>query len=189
MDLGVLVADNLKPGSHISEITKRANQRIGMIKRTFSNFNFKTIDYLFNGIIRPTLEYGAPTWSPWIGKDISKLEKVQERCYKLVRDQEVHPEPQPLIERRVYLDLCEVYKIIHGKSKCKISDFFQMAQSSTRGHSLKIQRQFCRTDKFKFFFSNRVISTWNELPEHIVTASDIDIFKNLLRSLPQGQKR
>ena len=134
-------------------------------------------------------EKGILSPPPWLGKDISKLQKVQDRCYKLVRDPGVHPEPQPLIERREFSDLCEVYKIMHGKSKSKKSDFFQMAQSQTRGHTLRIQIQFCRTDKFKFFFSNRVVTSWNNLPEHIVNAPDLLEFKRLLRSLPQGQKR
>ena len=38
-DLGVIVSDDLTPGAHISHITKKCNQRIGLIKRCFTNLS------------------------------------------------------------------------------------------------------------------------------------------------------
>ena len=77
------MSDNLKLGTHIADIVKRANQRIGMIKRCFTSFTVEKVYTLYKTIIRPLLEYGAPVWSTWQQKDISSLEKVQRRCLKL----------------------------------------------------------------------------------------------------------
>ena len=33
----------------------------------------------------PVLEYASAVWNPWLGKDISKLEKIQRKCLKHTR--------------------------------------------------------------------------------------------------------
>ena len=79
-DLGVLISNDLKPSRHICNVCKRANQRIGMIKRCFSHFTSEKISILYKAIIRPILEYTSVVWNPITKKDIVQLEKVQKRC-------------------------------------------------------------------------------------------------------------
>ena len=151
-DLGVLISDNLKPSNHVAAIVKKANQRLGLIKRCFSGLNFHKIDRLFKGIVRPVLEYGSPVWSPWLQKDKDMLEKVQSKCYKLACDYSSHPMPCSLEKRRNDLDLCEVYKLTHNMYKTDPSKFFCFNENPTRGHSYKLQKSFCRTDIRKHFY-------------------------------------
>ena len=40
----------------------------------------------------------------------------------------------------------------------------------TRGHSLKLVKEFSRTDIRRFSFSQRVANEWNSLPEWVVIA-------------------
>ena len=89
-DLGVIISDTLKLSAHITSITKKANQHIGLIKRCFSGLNFDKVDRLFKGIIWPIPEYGSPVWNPWITKAIDSLEKMQKRCNSLASDYESH---------------------------------------------------------------------------------------------------
>ena len=110
-DLGVIVSDDLNPGSHISHITKKCNQRIGLIKCCFTNLSADKVKILYQSLIRPVLEYGSPVWSPWYKKDITELEKVQSRCLK--------------ITRRQVQDMCEVYKFMHGLYKTWYDNYFQ----------------------------------------------------------------
>ena len=78
-------------------------------------------------------------------------------------------------------DLIEVYKIMHGIDGLKITDFFDLLQGGrTRGHNFKIFKKAFRTNKKKYSFSNRVIERWNLLPEGMVSAININSFKNLL---------
>ena len=63
-DLGILISNNLHPRRHIQEIIKKANQRIGLIKRCFTGLDNK-IEILYKTLVRPVLEYGANIWSPW----------------------------------------------------------------------------------------------------------------------------
>ena len=76
--------------------------------------------------------------------------------------------------------MIEVYKIMHGLVRTDKEIFFETQSSSTRGHCLRIKKKFSRLDVRKFSFSNRVVNDWNSLPEGVVLATTIDIFKRKL---------
>ena len=156
-------------------------QRLGVIKRCFTNRSANTVNILYKSIIRPVLEYGSPVWAPWHKKDITALDKVQAKCTKLCND---NLELEPLSTRRLHQDLVEVYKYLHGYYKTNPDTFFSLSQRNLRGHSLKLTKSYSRTDARKHFFSNRVVDAWNQLPEEVVTAKNLDIFKRKLKSLP-----
>ena len=184
-DLGVIVSDDLTPGTHISHITKKCNQRIGLIKRCFTNLSANKVEILYQSLIRPVLVYGSPVWSPWYKKDITGLEKVQGRCLKLSSDPISLPE---LITRRQEQDMCEVYKFMHGLYKTSYDNYFQKPFRTHRGHSLKLFKPQCKTNVLQNFFSQRVIDMCNSLPEEVVSAPSLDSFKKNLRSLPNGKE-
>jgi len=45
---------------------------------------------------------------------------------------------------------------------------------------LKIAKQRTRLDLRKRFFSQRVVNEWNSLPQHVIEASTVNMFKNRL---------
>ena len=76
-----------------------------------------------------------------------------------------------LQERRLHGDLIETYKLITGKVKVDASQFFELSSNlDTRGHSLKIVQKIAKLLPRIQFFSQRVVETWNSLPEEIVNA-------------------
>ena len=91
-------------------------------------------------------------------------------------------------DRRWQADMCEVYKYVHNMYKS--NPFFSHTQShyQLRGHSLKLEKNFCRTTLRQHFFSNKVVNDWNRLPEDVVSASSLQSFKRKLRSLPSGEE-
>ena len=58
-DLGIIIDDKLKFIQHINLQTKQANQRLGMIKRSFDFMDKDMFLTLFKSIIKPNLEYGS----------------------------------------------------------------------------------------------------------------------------------
>lgn len=176
-DLGVIVSNDLKPSKHISSTVKKANSRLGMIRRCFSNRSPEVISNLYTTLIRPVLEYCSPAWSPWTKTDISEIDRVQRRCEKLCNK---HIEFQSLTERRTKYDLRETYKIINEAYVMDSNKFFNRNVNNLRGHSQKLNVSRSRTDIRKHFFSNRVIQQWNTLPDKIITAPNIDSFKEEL---------
>ena len=113
-DLGVTISKTLKPATYIDIITKKAYQKIGMIKRCFTNFTEKKVSTLYQSIIRPALEYASAVWNPWYKQDIEKLEKVQRKCLQLC-SKEITIDS--LDKRRTYTDCVETYKFIQNKYK------------------------------------------------------------------------
>uniref|UniRef100_A0A8D0BWB6 Uncharacterized protein n=1 Tax=Salvator merianae TaxID=96440 RepID=A0A8D0BWB6_SALMN len=53
--------------------------------------------------------------------------------------------------------------------------FFSLSHHTrTRGRSLKLMGRRVRTDKGKYFFTQRVVGLWNLLPDEVVTAISLD---------------
>ena len=50
--------------------------------------------------------------------------------------------------------------------------------TQTRGHPLKLETQYSRTEKCRNFFSVRAVKNWNKLPRDIVLAENLNLFKN-----------
>lgn len=75
--LGVEIADDLKWSTHISNITKKANSKLGFLKRNLRNCPTSCVCSAYKSLIRSTLEYGAVIWNPYMQKDIDNLERIQ----------------------------------------------------------------------------------------------------------------
>jgi len=62
------------------------------------------------------------------------------------------------------------------------NQFFHLSDNvhGLRGHSLKLSFNRSRLDLRKNFFSQRVISAWNSLPQNVVDATSVNSFKNRL---------
>ena len=56
-----------------------------------------------------------------------------------------------------------------------LSCYFTKPARGLRGHIMKIQVQFSRTEVRKKFFSNRAIALWNSLPDNTVQADILDV--------------
>jgi ribonuclease P/MRP protein subunit RPP40 len=119
------------------------------------------------------------------------LEKVQKRATKMIKavqnlvyvDRLKYLNLPTLKFRRVRGDMIEVFKIISGIYDSNLSKDLSLVfniSSNTRGNSCKLYQLHSKYDLHKFFFSNRVVCTWNSLPEHVVSAPNVDIFKNRL---------
>ncbi len=175
-DLGITVSNDLKPSKHIAKIAKKANQKIGMIRRCFSNHSHSVIVPLYKSIVRPTLETCSPAWNPWLVKDKTALDKVQKRCKDLCLTDITL---EPLSTRRTKADMCETWKQLNNRS---IDTGLHINEhSTTRGNTQKIEKNFPGHTNIRLnYFSNRVINQWNRLNNHVVTATTLTSFKDRL---------
>ena len=65
-DLGVIIDDKLKFHDHTAKAAKKANQILGVIKRSYNTRDKMTMCTLYKAIVRPHLEYGNAIWAPFI---------------------------------------------------------------------------------------------------------------------------
>jgi len=147
---------------------------------------------LYKTYVRPLVESSVQAWNPWLQRDVDRIERIQRRATKLVSGigSKSYEERlkicklTTLEERRKRGDLLECYKIMNDYSDNQMRTFFCLARDphkvSTRGATdgLLVPQQ-TTLDVRKYFFSNRVVNTWNELPSEIRYASSVNTFKNL----------
>ena len=184
-DLGVIIDSKLNFHRHIMETVKKANNTLGCIRRTIK---FKDRDImlpLYIAHVRSRLEYASVIWSPYKINDIQAIEYVQRRATKLIRGMRGLSYTERLTAlnlpslqfRRRRADMIEVYKIISGIERIRADKFFTLNTLKTRGHSKKFYKPFNRLDTRKNILSQRVIDSWNKLPESLVSVDDLMSFK------------
>jgi len=56
-DIGVMVDNELKLGQQVDAVVLKANRQLGLIKRSFTYLDEKTLVQLYTSLVRPLLEY------------------------------------------------------------------------------------------------------------------------------------
>ena len=189
-DLGVHVDKDLKFSKHIEIQVNKANKILGLIRRSYDYLDADCLKRLFIALVRPVLEYCNVAWSPILQKDRILIEGVQRRATKMVpgmcnleyEERLKQLDLYSMSFRRVRGDMIEVYKYVHNLYKTSsASDLLPRDEPRiTRGHEYKLKKQRCVTTLRQNFFSIRIIDSWNALPSSVVTAPNLDTFKNRL---------
>jgi len=138
--------------------------------------------------IRPHLEYHAPSWSPYLAKDINALEQVQHHTTKLVKLSTLPYEhrlaslqSQLFYCHRQCGDLIETFKILNDFTNVQNRNYFTLSTIQlTRGHFFKLSKNRSNLELRRHLFTNCVVNLWNSLPSHIVCAPTVNSFKSRL---------
>ncbi len=190
-DLGVIVDNSLCFEQHCEAAINKANRILSVIRRSFKYIDREVLLTLYKSLVRPHLEYGNTIWNPTLKKVIRSDEAVQRRATKMIPDLTELSYPErlkqlrlpSLVYRRHRGDMIQTYKIMHHKYDLDEKQFFKTpTDGRTRGHSYKLFKERSETAVRRNFFSRRVIDLWNELPESVVSAKDVDVFKQRLDS-------
>ena len=83
--LGVNFDDNLIFSQHISELCKKASERVGVLARLRNLITTETKLLLYKTAIMPYLTYCHHTWHFCKASDTRKVERIQERALRIVR--------------------------------------------------------------------------------------------------------
>ena len=84
-DLDVWCTSDMKSSLQVQKAVTKAMQTLDMLKRSFKFLSRDLFLFSYRTYIRPHLEYCAPSWSPYLAKDIDALEWLQHRATKLVK--------------------------------------------------------------------------------------------------------
>jgi hypothetical protein len=189
-DIGVTISNDFKFTTHCNIISAKAYSRCYLILKCFCNSNFETLIKAYKVYVRPTLEYCTPVWSPYLQKNVDIIEKIQKyftriaciKCnvqYTDYADRLRLAKLDSLKYRRVKFDLIMVYKILNNY--VHINKFFISSNTpyNLRRHNKQINSNCKKAQNniVKYFFSNRIINVWNNLPEFIVNATNLAQFK------------
>ncbi len=128
-------------------------------------------------------------WSPYLAKDIAKLEAVQRRVMKMIPSlrNKSYEERLPrlnlfsLEKRRLRGKLIQCFKILEGFTNVDANRLYLIDDSSrTRSNGVKLKCKQLHLDCTKFFFISDVVREWNKLPPSVVQCNTINSFKNKL---------
>ena len=181
-DVGVLVADNLRPSQQCSAAAAKANGVLGQISRAVKYRDKKTFIQLYKVYVRPHLEYCVQAWRPYWKADKDKLEKVQIRAVNMVSglkgrsylDKLKEVNLTTLEERRERGDMIQTFRIVQGLDNVEMGTWFQFANEREREGAVntrlnrdttRLVEMESRYENRRNFFSQRVPSKWNTLPE------------------------
>ena len=85
--------------------------------------------------------------------------------------------------RRMRGDLIETYKVLHEiYDPVTTRELLSLNRSNTRGHNFKLSKNSPHLNTYKYFFVNRIVNLWNQLPSHIVNSCSVNVFKNRIDS-------
>lgn len=161
--LGITIENTLKWTEHITNICRKANRSLGMLRRCLNGANSKTSMFVYNAIVRPCLEYSSQVWSPHNVNLSEQLEKIQRRAirwaYRLHRVECVSDTMEinniiSLSRRREQLDERFLNKVQLGDYNVKLSTYLQFNSAyNTRG---KTVNPFFSINQFKYSYFNRM---------------------------------
>ena len=110
-------------------------------------------------------------------KQLSYLERL--KCLRL-----------PTLKfRKIRGDMIEVYKILNNKYDDQVVlKFNRNFSARTRGNFLKLHVERYKYNLRKFSFYVRIDNIWNSLPDSVVTAKLVNMFKNELDKYWQNKE-
>ena len=195
-DVEVMVHQSLKPSLQCTRAAEKANQVLGQLSRGITYRDKQTFLKLYKVYVRPHLEYAVASWNPWLEADKEMLEKVKRRAINMVsnfqsrnyRDKLLEAGLTTLEERRKRGDLIYMYRIMTGKDDVHHSTWFQKMSDREGGANTRAAAGYlnvlppdnCNNDTRRNFFSQRVVDSWNSLPDRVKQAETVNQFKNSL---------
>jgi len=188
-DLGVVFDAKLNFSEHIRAACRKANSRLGIVRRTFLELPPKPAVTLYKSLVRPIVEYAQTVAHPLYKREEDGLEKVQRRATKQMKGMKEKSYEERLKElklptlsyRRKRADMIQTYRILHQVDDMEQEKFFDRNQEGrTRGHGMKLKKSYVRTSARRKAFSQRVIEPWNALSDDAVTSKDVNSFKSQL---------
>ena len=185
--------NTLKLTLHCNKAANRGMFALKQIKGTFGMLRKKNFKPIYNAFLRPHIEYCIQAVDPYYiygtklqgpGKDSA----IQHRATKIVHGLRNVPYQERLkrlelscLEQLILRgDLIEAYKMT-GKTMLDPDHFFERdSNDRTRGYQLKLKKKRAEHLSRLKFFSHRMVSHWNSLPEEVVKATSTNSFKNRL---------
>ena len=171
--LGVLIQDDLKWRSHILSITKKAAQRLYILRVLRRNgLPPKDLLSVYTALIRSVLEYACPVWHSSLPSYlVDNLEQIQRRAFRII---------EPLISYRTACNVLNYPTLEENRERLCLEQFKKIKNSQlsslipqkrldAHGRQLRSSNNLtlfkCRTKRFQISFFPAMTSKLNELSQ------------------------
>ena len=82
--LGLTIQANMEWNEHIDNITRRAGQALGFLRRNLKIASTKLREKAYMVYVRPLLEYACSVWDPYLKCHTDSIEAIQRRAARFV---------------------------------------------------------------------------------------------------------
>ena len=181
-DLGLITRHDLKTNEHTEKARSCGLKLLWMIKRSISFWSPAVFRKVMVTFIRPAIEYAAPAFFPCSRGEVTRLEYVQRLGSRLVPSLRklTYPDRCKTLDlftleyRRIRADLILYYRVlVRGDFPDLEHLLHRSATRHTRGHQFKLEVWSADIHRW----SRRLLTTWNCLPENVISAPTVNVFK------------
>ena len=192
-NLGVVFDRHMSMSNHITSLCKSINWQIRNINRIRRFIDFETCANTVRALILSRLDYCNLLFNNITQKDLTRLQKLQNKCARLIYQQPRSCHVTPLLTELHWLSVADritfktllcVYKSLNGLCPQYMFDCLVVntprpgsvtTRSSHHGLNLKVPKTCkCAGDRAYSVAAPRL---WNNLPLHIRNASSVASFK------------
>lgn len=188
--LGVEIDNELNFNNHISTICKKAGNKLNAIGRIQNFLRQKEKELLINTFVYSNFNYCPLVWHFSSKKSTLKIEKIQERCLRLLQNNTTDTyedllakSNQPSMEvKRIRTLAIEIFKTLNDMNPNYMKSIFHLSPYVThKKYDLYVHKR--NTTKYgnhslKVFGAQ----VWNSLPEKIKALTTINTFKDYIKN-------
>ena len=192
--LRVYLNHDLKWDNHIDQVSSKAAQKLGFIRRNLRCAPADCKKLVYIALVRSGMEYASISWDPHTTSNADKLEKIQRPAARWVTSSYSRTTSvtslleklkfEPLQVRRRVPRLAFMYKILHGKVAVPMAKVnLKLSQRPSRGadtNTKKLETLRTSTTDFKSSFIPWTIADWNCIPESVTASNSAASFKSRL---------
>ena len=194
--LGLIIDDQLSWSNHIKELCRKISLAIVALRRIRSLNSQSTAVQIFNALIQPHFDYGAPVWDGLSSYPSEKLQKLQNRAARGILQANCDINSSLLLEtlewdqlslRRRKQKAIMMFKSLNGLAPGYLHDLFSERHTDydLRDSFRKLNLPKPRTDYLKRSSGYSGALLWNSLPENIRAIRSIGQFKKEINCAPE----
>ena len=189
--LGVDISNNLKWNNHIQRITAKASRILGFVRRNLKPCSQSIKLIAYNTLVRPILEYSAAIWDPHAQVLIDKLESIQRRAIRFIKNDysTYHSVSvmmselgiKPLSIRRKIARLTNFHKARVGHLAIPIHDILRPVMRFSRHSNINSYIQIsAKKNSYLNSFLPNTTRDWNQLPVNITSIQKPKLFQQAI---------
>lgn len=182
--LGIFIDDRLVWRAHINHIVSKLSKSLGILHKVKHMLTTDILITLYYTMFYPYLHYCTVTWGMANKTALKTLTLLQKRIIRTVAQVNYREHTAELFKRFGILKIHDVYlleclKFVYQQSKKNLFIFTRASDvhgRNTRSNHL-LRPMLIKTEAQKRFVMYYGCNKWNELPNHIKTCNNKDMFK------------
>ncbi|CAB4040195.1 Hypothetical predicted protein, partial [Paramuricea clavata] len=193
-DLGVTLDPLLSYDEHVTKTISSCMSRLGQINCVKHVLDRQTLITVINALVFSKLFYCSNVWANTTGKNINKLQSVQNFACRIVSGARKYDHVTPLLKELRWLPVATqlyyrsttmAFKCMTGCVPAYISSQFIKRQEVSNHHTRNSQQlniPLFKTATGQRTFYYKIVSLWNSLDSSLKLCESVDSFKRRLKT-------